>query len=124
MPEPEEKPESGSGSRGTGRAAAGMGAATALSRGIGFIRVLTIAAVLGTTYLGNAYQSSNAVSNILFELLAAGALSALRGEPLEPPGREDARQERGCDPRAPIPSARSSAEAPSRPGLSASSRPD
>lgn len=67
----------GSGSRGTGRAAAGMGAATALSRGIGFIRILTIAAVLGTTYLGNAYQSSNAVSNIVFELLAAGALSAV-----------------------------------------------
>lgn len=54
-----------------------MGAATALSRGIGFIRILTIAAVLGTTYLGNAYQSSNAVSNIVFELLAAGALSAV-----------------------------------------------
>ena len=70
-------PGSDSGSRGTGRAAAGMGAATALSRGIGFIRVLTIAAVLGTTYLGNAYQSSNAVSNIVFELLAAGALSAV-----------------------------------------------
>ena len=69
--------ESGSGSRGTGRAAVAMGAATALSRGIGFIRILTIAAVLGTTYLGNAYQSSNAVSNIVFELLAAGALSAV-----------------------------------------------
>ena len=36
-----------------------------------------IAAVLGTTYLGNTYQSSNAVSNVLFELLAAGALSAV-----------------------------------------------
>ena len=70
-------PGSDSGSRGTGRAAAGMGAATALSRGIGFIRILTIAAVLGTTYLGNAYQSSHAVSNIVFELLAAGALSAV-----------------------------------------------
>ena len=44
------------------RAATGMGAATALSRGIGFFRVLAIAAVLGTTYLGNAYQSSNSVS--------------------------------------------------------------
>lgn len=77
IPEPGETPGSGPESRGTGRAAAGMGAATALSRGIGFIRILTIAAVLGTTYLGNAYQSSNAVSNILFELLAAGALSAV-----------------------------------------------
>jgi putative peptidoglycan lipid II flippase len=59
------------------KAATGMGVATAVSRGIGFVRVLVIAAVLGTTYLGNAYQSSNSVSNVLFELLAAGALSAV-----------------------------------------------
>ncbi len=62
---------------GVTRAAAGMGVATAASRFIGFARILVIAAVLGTTYLGNAYQSSNAVSNVLFELLAAGALSAV-----------------------------------------------
>jgi putative peptidoglycan lipid II flippase len=59
------------------RAAAGMGIATAISRAVGFVRILVIAAVLGTTYLGNTYQSSNAVSNVLFELLAAGALSAV-----------------------------------------------
>lgn len=39
--------------------------------------MLVIAAVLGTTYLGNAFQSSNTVSNLLFELLVAGALSAV-----------------------------------------------
>lgn len=54
-----------------------MGIAAAISRGFGGIRVLVIAAVLGTTYLGNAFQSANTVSNILFELLAAGALSAV-----------------------------------------------
>jgi putative peptidoglycan lipid II flippase len=54
-----------------------MGIATALSRSIGFLRVLAIAAILGTTYLGNAFTSSNYVSNVLFELLAAGALSAV-----------------------------------------------
>jgi putative peptidoglycan lipid II flippase len=59
------------------RSAAGMGIATALSRSIGFLRVLAIAAILGTTYLGNAFTSSNYVSNVLFELLAAGALSAV-----------------------------------------------
>ena len=59
------------------RAAAGMGAATAASRTVGFVRVLVVAAILGTTYLGNAYQSSNSVSNVLFELVAAGALSAV-----------------------------------------------
>ena len=36
-----------------------------------------IATVLGTTYLGNTYQASSSVSNVLFELLAAGALSAV-----------------------------------------------
>lgn len=61
----------------TGRAAAGMGAIALASRLIGFVRVLVVAAVLGTTFLGNAFQSANSVSNVLFELLAAGALSAV-----------------------------------------------
>ncbi len=60
-----------------GRAAAGMALATAISRLFGSARVLVVAAVLGTTYLGNTFQASNAVSNVLFELLAAGALSAV-----------------------------------------------
>ncbi len=59
------------------RSAAGMGAAAAVSRAFGALRVLVVAGVLGTTYLGNAFQSSNTVSNVLFELLAAGALSAV-----------------------------------------------
>ena len=54
-----------------------MGAIAALSRAVGFVRVLVVAAVLGTTFLGNAFQSANSVSNVLFELLAAGALSAV-----------------------------------------------
>lgn len=63
--------------RSIGRAAAGMGATIAISRVFGFVRVLVVAAVLGTTYLGNAFQSANLVSNVLFELIAAGALSAV-----------------------------------------------
>lgn len=59
------------------KAATGMGAATAVSRLFGFVRVLVIAAVLGTTYLGNGFQAANSMSNVLFELLAAGALSAV-----------------------------------------------
>ncbi len=59
------------------RAAVGMGVVTAASRAFGFVRVLFVAAVLGTTYLGNAFQASNSFSNVLFELLAAGALSAV-----------------------------------------------
>ncbi len=65
------------GSRTVVRSATGMGAAAAVSRVVGGGRVLVIAAVLGTTYLGNAFQGANTVSNILFELLAAGALSAV-----------------------------------------------
>jgi putative peptidoglycan lipid II flippase len=61
----------------TTKAAVGMGAATAVSRVLGFVRVLIVAGVLGTTYLGNAFQSANSLSNVLFELLAAGALSAV-----------------------------------------------
>ena len=59
------------------RAAAGMGVATAVSRMAGALRVLIVASVLGATVLGNVFQSSNALSTVLFELLAAGALSAV-----------------------------------------------
>lgn len=59
------------------RLAALMGGVTLASRGIGFVRIWVVATVLGTTYLGNTYQGSSSVSNILFELLAAGALSAV-----------------------------------------------
>lgn len=55
----------------------GMGAITALSRALGFVRVLVVAVVLGTTFLGDAFNQANLVSNVLFELLAAGALSAV-----------------------------------------------
>jgi putative peptidoglycan lipid II flippase len=55
----------------------GMGAAAAVSRAFGGLRMVVIAAVLGTTYLGNTFQASNSISNVLFELLAAGALSAV-----------------------------------------------
>jgi putative peptidoglycan lipid II flippase len=63
--------------RTVGRAAAGMGLATAASRVLGAVRVLVVASVLGATVLGNVFQSSNALSTVLFELLAAGALSAV-----------------------------------------------
>ena len=62
------------------RALAGAGAITAgnlASRLTGFGRVLAVGAVLGTTFAGNTYQSANLVSNVLFELLAAGLLSSV-----------------------------------------------
>src|SRR5437588_10160724 len=58
------------------RSTASITAGNVASRVTGFVRVLAVGAALGTTFLGNTYQSSNLVSNILFELLAAGLLSA------------------------------------------------
>ncbi|MGB2757367.1 MAG: lipid II flippase MurJ [Acidimicrobiia bacterium] len=43
---------------------------------MGFVRVIAISAILGTTELATAFSQSNAMSNVLFELLAGGALSA------------------------------------------------
>lgn len=50
---------------------------TGVSRITGFARVVIVAAVLGTTFLGNTYQSANTIPNIVFELFAAGALQAV-----------------------------------------------
>jgi len=50
---------------------------TAVSRLTGLVRVVVVAAVIGDTYLGNTYQSTNTVPNILFELMAAGTLQAV-----------------------------------------------
>ena len=69
------QPTPSSEARSVTHAAVRMGGVTAASRLMGFVRVLVIAAVLGTTYLGNTFQAANSVSNVLFELLAAGALS-------------------------------------------------
>jgi putative peptidoglycan lipid II flippase len=83
----------------TARAAAGMGAITAVSRVLGLVRVLVVGAVLGYSFLGNAFQQANSVSNVLFELLAAGALSAVLVpafvDLLDRHGRESAEQVAG-----------------------------
>ena len=49
---------------------------TILSRFVGFLRVLAVGALLGTTLIGNTFQSTNSISNVLFDLLVSGALSA------------------------------------------------
>jgi putative peptidoglycan lipid II flippase len=58
------------------RSAITISAWNAVSRVTGLGRVLAVGAALGTTFVGNTYQTSNLVSNLLFELLAAGLLSA------------------------------------------------
>jgi len=47
------------------------------ARVTGLLRVIAVGGALGTTYLGNTYQTANLVSNLLFELLAAGILSSV-----------------------------------------------
>jgi len=59
------------------RSTASITAGNVVSRITGFVRVIAVGAALGTTFLGNTYQTSNLVSNILFELLAAGLLSSV-----------------------------------------------
>ncbi|UDY36246.1 murein biosynthesis integral membrane protein MurJ [Dermatobacter hominis] len=54
-----------------------MAVFTAVSRASGFARIVVVAAVLGTSYLGNTYQSANTIPNILFELFAAGVLQSV-----------------------------------------------
>ncbi len=58
----------------------GAGAITAgnlVSRLTGFVRIVVMGAVLGTTVLGDTYQSANTVPNVIFELFAAGSLQAV-----------------------------------------------
>jgi putative peptidoglycan lipid II flippase len=59
------------------RSGAVISAGNIASRLTGFVRVLAVGAALGTTFLGNTYQTANLVSNVLFELLAAGLLSSV-----------------------------------------------
>lgn len=59
------------------RGAAAITIATAASRLTGFIRVVVVAATMGTTYLANTYQTANTAPNVVFELLAAGVLTSV-----------------------------------------------
>lgn len=51
--------------------------ATAVSRLTGFLRVIVVAATLGTTFLANTYQTANTAPNVVFELVAAGILTSI-----------------------------------------------
>jgi putative peptidoglycan lipid II flippase len=51
--------------------------ATAVSRATGFVRVIVVAAAMGTTFLANTYQTANTAPNLIFELAAAGVLTSV-----------------------------------------------
>lgn len=59
------------------RGAAIITVATALSRITGFVRVVVVAAAMGTTFLANTYQTANTAPNVVFELVAAGVLTSV-----------------------------------------------
>ncbi|MET7425705.1 lipid II flippase MurJ [Dactylosporangium sp. NPDC005555] len=58
-------------------AAALVAALTMLSRIAGFARILVFNWSVGPTFLGNAYTAANTIPNIIFELVAGGALASL-----------------------------------------------
>jgi putative peptidoglycan lipid II flippase len=64
-------------SRSLARGAAIITVATAASRITGFVRVVVVAAALGTTFLANTYQTANTAPNVVFELVAAGVLTSV-----------------------------------------------
>jgi putative peptidoglycan lipid II flippase len=59
------------------RGAAVITLATAVSRITGFVRVIVVAAAMGTTFLANTYQTANTAPNVVFELVAAGVLTSV-----------------------------------------------
>ena len=69
--------DDGGRAQGVARAAVQITVGNVASRVTGLVRVLAVAGALGTTFLGNTYQTANLVSNVLFELLAAGLLSSV-----------------------------------------------
>lgn len=75
-------------------------AGNVVARLTGLLRVLAVGGALGTTFLGNTYQTANLVSNLLFELLAAGILSSVLVPPfvalLDAGRREDAERLAGA----------------------------
>ena len=58
-------------------AAVGIAGVTALARVVGFGRVVVLTRTLGTGCVGDAYQSANQLPNVVFEVVAGGALASL-----------------------------------------------
>lgn len=59
------------------RSTALMTVLTLVSRVTGLIRIVLVGAVVGTTFLGNTYQSTNTIPNVVFELMVAGTFQAV-----------------------------------------------
>jgi putative peptidoglycan lipid II flippase len=62
---------------GLARAAFAIAAITVAARVVGFLRIVVFARTVGATPLGDTYQTANTLPNILFEIVAGGALAAV-----------------------------------------------
>ena len=58
-------------------AAGGIAVVTIASRLVGFGRVAVLSRTLGTSCVGDTYQAANYLPNVVFEVVAGGALAAL-----------------------------------------------
>jgi putative peptidoglycan lipid II flippase len=65
------------GSEGLARSSGIMALGTIVSRALGFVRNLAIAAALGTTVLADTYNVANTIPNAIYILLAGGVLNAV-----------------------------------------------
>src|SRR6059058_3878178 len=62
---------------GIARAAALVAVVTIGARVVGFVRILVFAHTVGPTCLGDTYYTANTVPNILFDIVAGGALTSV-----------------------------------------------
>lgn len=76
-PEEQATPVPGGKASHLARSTVAMTILTGISRVTGLARIVIVGAVIGDTFLGNTYQTTNTVPNILFELMAAGTFQAV-----------------------------------------------
>ena len=78
------------------RTAALIAAVTVAARLVGFVRLQVMAQTIGTSCLGTAYTTANAVPNLVFEIVVGGALAGsvvpLLAAPLSRGDRSETRQ--------------------------------
>ena len=79
---------------GIGRAAVLIGAITMLARVVGFGRQVVFAHTVQASCLGTAYTTANMVPNIIYDIVAGGALTAVVVPVLAGPVRSDPEQVR------------------------------
>ncbi|MDQ1674485.1 MAG: putative peptidoglycan lipid flippase, partial [Frankiaceae bacterium] len=78
------------------RTAAVVAAVTVVARLVGFLRTAVLGRVLGATFLGDTYTATNALPNVVYEIVAGGALAGLVVPVLAGVDAETARRSAGA----------------------------